>query len=132
VRLHETPIWDDHWAADELAADGEFRYVLLSQGFNLRLVMILAGDITGYEWGWCFPRDPEVARRALAAWDPQTQDEPTGWHKRPTGQLARRAPHRDRAPDHNRPRCAHGAYSAQCHSIGCGHWKPNYGMGEAS
>lgn len=124
MKLHEPPLWDDVWAADELACHGGYRWLLLSHGFNLRLVAVPVGPQgrTGYEWGWCFVRDVDAARRAVAAWDPDTQDEPTGWHKRPVHPV-RRAPHRDRDPGYNRPRCDHGVYDDQeCSSIGCPHW----------
>ena len=55
----------------------------------------------------------------MAAWDPDTQDEPTGWHKRPTTP-ARQAPRRDEQPDYNRPRCVHGCYLHDgCRTIAC-------------
>lgn len=53
----------------------------------------------------------------LAADD--TQDEPAGWHKRPTWPV-RQAPRRDEEPDHNRPRCVHGCYLHDgCRTASC-------------
>jgi hypothetical protein len=31
---------------------------------------------------WCYPQDLDLVRAAVRAWDPDTQDEPEGWHKR--------------------------------------------------
>lgn len=45
---------------------------------------------------------------AARLFDPRTQDEPLGWHKRACE--VRRAPYRDQDPRHNRPRCVHGTY----------------------
>lgn len=44
----------------------------------------------GYEHAWCFPRDPALVERAVGEWDPDTQGEPMGWHKRRTVQRGRR------------------------------------------
>ncbi|MFJ9114465.1 hypothetical protein ACIRJO_02835 [Streptomyces sp. NPDC102394] len=46
---------------------------------------------------------------SAAVFQPDTQDEPLGWHKR-AGADIRLAPHRDQDPEHNRPRCVHGSY----------------------
>lgn len=58
-------------------------------------------------WGWCY-RGELALMAALAVWDPNTQDEPLGWHKR-AGE-PRRAPQRDEFPEYNWPRCIHGSY----------------------
>lgn len=112
MQLHPTPLHDDHWEGTEIAADDLWRYVWLWYGFNTRLLVIPQGPITaaqfGYAWAWCFPRDPAVVTEAVAAWEPDTQDEPLLWHKRATER--RLAPHRDPADPYNRDRCEHGAY----------------------
>lgn len=116
---HPEPIWDDRWEGWELAADDTCRYLWLWHGYNIRLLALPSDGGFGYDHGWCYPLDPKVVTAAVAAWDPDTQDEPVGWHKRPTPS-ARRAPHRDREPDYNRPRCQHGCYLHEgCRTIGC-------------
>ena len=85
VTYHPESITDEHWQGEELAADGTHRYVWIWQGFNIRLIAVpLEDGEWGYDHGWCYPRDPAAVRAAVAAWNPDTQDEPTGWHKRPT------------------------------------------------
>lgn len=121
VIRHPEPIWDDHWQGFELAADGSHRFVWLWQGFNIRLIAVPCGEAGtwGYDDAWCFPRDPALVAAAVAAWDPETQDEPTGWHKRPTMPV-RRAPRRDEAAEFNRPRCVHGCYLHEgCRTVAC-------------
>lgn len=121
VRHHPEPIPDEHWQGEELAADDTHRYLWLWHGFNIRLIAVPSNDpeSLGYDHGWCYPRDPALVRAAVAAWDPDTQDEPEGWHKRPT-RPARRAPHRYQQPAYNRPRCEHGSYLHEgCRIIGC-------------
>lgn len=116
---HPVPIWDDHWQGYELAADDSRRYLWLWHGYNIRLIAVPLDDTLGYDHGWCYPRDPALVAAAVAAWDPDTQDEPTGWHKRPTMPV-RRAPRHDEQPDYNRPRCVHGCYLHDgCRTIGC-------------
>jgi hypothetical protein len=68
-------------------------------------------DPIGYRHGWCY-RGLEAAAAAVAAWDPLTQDEPPGWHKRATPGL-RCAPDRDPGHDLNRGRCVHGVYRGE-------------------
>ncbi|WP_328434529.1 hypothetical protein [Streptomyces sp. NBC_00425] len=119
MQHHPTPILDEHWQGFELAADDTHRYLWIWLGCNLRLVAVPIGDITGYDHGWCYPRDPELVAAAVAAWDPDTQDEPDGWHKRATWPV-RRAPRRDTNPGGNRPRCAHGCYLDDgCRTLNC-------------
>ncbi|MEK8141771.1 hypothetical protein NKH18_01380 [Streptomyces sp. M10(2022)] len=74
------------------------------QGFNIRLLAIPHGEDGrhGYDHGWCYPRDPQLVAASVATWDPTTQDEPTGWHKRPT-HPARQAPHREKDPSTTGP-----------------------------
>lgn len=121
VQHHETPIYDSRWEGTELAADDTHRYLWIWQGFNIRLIAVPKGEDGewGYDHGWCYPRDPELVARAVADWNPDTQDEPTGWHKRPTHPV-RRAPRREEEPEHNRPRCVHGCYLADgCRTVNC-------------
>ena len=118
---HAEPIIDEHWQGEELAADDTHRYLWIWQGFNIRLIAVPHGEAGqwGYDFAWCFPRDPETVRAAVAAWNLDTQDEPAGWHKRPTADI-RRAPRRDEEPDCNRPRCLHGCYIDDgCRTVGC-------------
>lgn len=121
---HPEPIWDDHWQAEELATDDTHRYLWMWHGSNIRLIAVPHGDTMGYDHGWCYPHNPALVTAAVAAWDPDTEDEPAGWHKRPTFPL-RRAPRREEAPDRNQPRCVHGCYIHDgCRTIGCPdtHW----------
>lgn len=121
MQMHPTPLLDPRWEGYELAADTTHRYVWIWQGFNIRLLAIprgVEGDC-GYDHGWCYPRDPEIVIAAVAAWDSDTQDEPTGWHKRPTHPV-RQAPRRHENPEYNRPRCVHGTYiTEECRTINC-------------
>lgn len=115
------PVWDEHWGGYELAADATHRYLWLWQGFNIRLIAVPRDDpeSMGYDHGWCYPRDPAAVAEAVLAWDPDTQDEPAGWHKRPTAPV-RRAPRRSEQPAYNQPRCVHGCYVANgCRTINC-------------
>lgn len=119
--LHNPPRYDAHWQGTELAADATHRYLWLWYGFNIRLIAVPKNDTGawGYDHGWCYPRDPEAVARAVAAWDPDTQDEPAGWHKRPTSPV-RRAPHRDPEDPYNRDRCVHGCYlDESCRTVNC-------------
>lgn len=84
--------------------------ISLNYGSNARLMLTPKSWPKGWDWGWCF-RSAEVVIAAVAAWNPQTQDEPAGWHKRPTYNKVRRAPLRDQETDYNRPRCVHGTYT---------------------
>lgn len=120
-QMHDQPIYDPHWEGDELAADDTHRYVWLWQGYNIRLVAISKGEdgASAYDHGWCYPRDVEAVTQAMADWDPYTQDEPAGWHKRPT-YPARRAPRREEDPHYNRDRCLHGCYLDDgCRTVNC-------------
>ncbi|MFI2434721.1 hypothetical protein [Streptomyces sp. NPDC018693] len=121
MQHHETPILDEHWQGFELARDHEFRYVWIWLGSNIRLIALwIDGPNWGYAHGWCYPRDAELVARAVAGWDSDIQDEPAGWHKRPTGD-PRRAPRRDEDPHYNRARCEHGSYFLDdgCRVINC-------------
>ncbi|MDX3345962.1 hypothetical protein PV387_43250 [Streptomyces sp. ME02-6987-2C] len=122
MQLHETPILDEHWEGEELARDDTHRYVWIWQGSNIRLLAIPDtpdGDWS-YNHGWCYPRDPELVAQAVADWDPDTQDEPMGWHKRPTWPV-RQAPRRNDNPQYNRARCEHGSYFLNdgCRVLNC-------------
>lgn len=124
MKIHDTPLYDEAWQGTEVARDAHWRYLWLWYGFNIRVIVVPARPgllFGGYEWSWCYSRDggPEAVVEALAAWDPDTQDEPLGWHKRPGGAL-RRAPRRDPYNPYNQVRCEHGAYiTEQCHTEVC-------------
>jgi hypothetical protein len=105
-------VWDEGWAGLVLAEDDTHRWILLSFGFNMRLITVPHGERNGWDYGWCYPRDEAAVRAVLEDYDPDTQDEPMGWHKRP-GAAVRRAPRREERPEYNRPRCQHGAYLAE-------------------
>lgn len=121
MKLHEPPILDLHWEGYELAADGTHRFLWIYSGFNIRLIAVPKDDpeSMGYDHGWCYPRDPELITAAVAAWDPDTQDEPDGWHKRPTNP-PRRAPRPGEDGVENRRRCHHGSYLDEpCRTVVC-------------
>lgn len=121
MQHHPQPILDEHWQGYELAADDTHRYVWIWHGYNIRLIAVPldVNEAMGYDHGWCFPRDPDLVKAAVAAWNADTQDEPTGWHKRATHPV-RRAPLRDQEPDYNRARCVHGPYIADgCRTVNC-------------
>lgn len=114
-------VLDTHWEAYEVTSDDTHRFLWMWHGFNIRVIGVPKdpAQAMGYDWGWCYPRDPEVVCQWLRVWDPLTQDEPMGWHKRPSA-LVRRAPNRGADPEYNRPRCVHGCYiEAGCRTIGC-------------
>lgn len=118
---HETPVLVPHWEGYEYGRDDTHAYVGIWQGFNTRLIAVPHGPDGewGYDFAWCFPRDLDAIRAAVAAWDPDTQDEPDGWHKRPTREV-RQAPRREEAAEHNRPRCVHGCYvEEECRTVNC-------------
>jgi hypothetical protein len=118
---HPRPRYDDHWEGQELAADDTHRFVWLWYGFNIRLLAVPHGihGMTAWDYGWCYPRDPELVAAAVAGWNADVQDEPLGWHKRPCMPV-RRAPRRDEDPHYNRPRCLHGCYADEgCRTINC-------------
>lgn len=107
--LLPAPVWDKDWAGHVLAEDATHRWILLDYNYNLRLITVPHGERHGWDYGWCYPRDQAAVRAALEDYDPDTQDEPPGWHKRP-GAAVRQAPRREERPEYNRRRCCHGAY----------------------
>ncbi|GGZ23778.1 hypothetical protein GCM10010387_16260 [Streptomyces inusitatus] len=116
-RLSDRP-YDDHWQGYVLGEDATHRYLWIWMGSNIRVICVPTGETGGYDHAWCYPRDPAAVEAAVEKWDPETQDEPTGWHKRPTS--PRRAPRRDEEPEYNRPRCEHGCYIADgCRTLNC-------------
>lgn len=117
-RVSDRP-YDTHWEGYVLGEDANHRYLWIWMGSNIRMIAVPHGESRGYAHGWCYPRDPQVVEAAAAAWNPDVQDEPTGWHKRPTRPV-RQAPRRAEAPEYNRPRCEHGCYIADgCRTINC-------------
>lgn len=122
MKMHPKPLLDLHWEGYELAADTVHRYLWIWQGYNIRLIAVPndGTDAMGYDYAWCYPRDPDVVTQAVAAWDSGTQDEPTEWHKRPTYDVIRRAPRREEDARYNRERCVHGCYLEEgCRTVNC-------------
>ena len=113
MKLLETPVWDDQWQGEEVAVHNGSRYLWLWYGYNIRLLVLPARDtpVTASTYGsmyaWCYERKggPDGVLAALAAWDPDTQDEPPGWKKRAAD--VRTAPHRNPDDPVNVPRCDH-------------------------
>lgn len=109
MKLHRQHVYDEHWEGEEIAREAGYRWIVLPMLFNVRLIAAPEGpegDL-GYDYGWCYPLDADI-RAAVAGFDPETQDEPKGWHKRAAE--PRRAPQRHKDPQYNRPRCLHGEY----------------------
>lgn len=92
-----------------IAEDDEYYYDAIPMLYNWRLVMTPKDNQLSWDYGWCFAGPIEL-RLAMLAWDPETQNEPLGWKKRPTGIRTRTAPRADEDPSTNRPRCVHGHY----------------------
>jgi hypothetical protein len=117
--LLPVPVWDETAAGLAVAEDATHRWILLSTFYNLRLITVPHGEHHSWDYGWCYPQDTAAVLAALADYDPDTQDEPMGWHKRP-GVAVRRAPRWQEQPEYNRPRCQHGAYlDEQCRDQFC-------------
>lgn len=114
-------ILDEHWEAYEVTSDATHRFLWMWHGFNIRVIAV-PKDVENsglYDFAWCYPKKPRAVVGWLRAWNPVIQDEPLGWHKRPTG-IIRQAPERSRSPRYNRPRCVHGDYIEEgCRTIGC-------------
>jgi hypothetical protein len=119
VKQLDPPIPDPDWQGHVIAESTGFRWLAVRQLFNWRLVGVAvdAEPMDGATWGWCYT-DPHALAAAVRIWDPGVQDEPLGWHKRPTDTI-RKAPHRAEDPEYNRPRCVHGNYIDT--STACGH-----------
>jgi len=82
---------------------------------NARLVMSHDDNPWEYDYAWCY-RDIATAAVAAYAWNPDTDDEPPGWHKR-SGRRLRVAPNRTADTQY---RCDHGTYPDNtCPHIGC-------------
>lgn len=114
-------VLDEHWEAYEVTSDDTHHFLWMWHGYNIRVIGVPKDveQAMGYDWAWCYPRDPQLVVERLRAWDLSTQDEPVGWHKRPTARV-RLAPQRDRDLEYNRPRCVHGCYIDEgCRTINC-------------
>jgi hypothetical protein len=114
-------VLDAHWEAFEVTSDTTHRFLWMWHGYNIRVIGVPKdqAQAMGYDWAWCYPRDADLVAQCLRDWAPDVQDEPLGWHKRPTSRT-RRAPHRDWDSQYNRPRCEHGCYIDEgCRTVGC-------------
>lgn len=108
LRLYEQPVPNGR-ESFTIAEDDEHFYDLVPMLFNHRLVITPKESLYRWVWGWCFD-GPVEAILAMRVWDPETQNEPVGWKKRPTSLTVRQAPRADEDPEHNRHRCIHGDY----------------------
>lgn len=109
MKLIDQPEWNDVWQGETMAVEDDVHWICLPMIFNQRLIGVLDdGNTFGATWGWCYG-SREAVREAVQGWDPQTQDEPMGWHKRASGPV-RMAPRREEDVEYNRARCAHGSY----------------------
>lgn len=109
MNLIETPDTDPLWQGLVVAHESGCRWIAVRMLVNHRLVCVYDDDSSGCAaYGWCY-RSLAALVASAAVFEPDTQDEPLGWHKR-AGDDVRRAPNRDQDPDHNRDRCVHGSY----------------------
>ena len=109
MKLNDPLTWDSVWQGDLLGESDGVRWLCLPMIFNHRLIGVVNDyDAFGATWGWCFA-SREQALESFRAWDPETEDEPLGWHKRVTGPV-RQAPELLLNPEHNLSRCRHGSY----------------------
>jgi hypothetical protein len=106
--------WDEDRQGWIIAQDDTYDYMVLSGYTNARLVLSPRENHSPVMWhfGWCFATQP-LAVAALTAWNPETQDEPMMWHKRPSYNRVRKAPRRGEDADYNHPRCVHGSYMGE-------------------
>lgn len=137
--LLDTFVWDDQWQGEEVAVHGDLRCLVLWYGYNIRLMVLPARHVPvtaatyGSMYAWCYDRKGghEAVHEALRAWDPDTQDEPTGWKKRAAG--ARLAPSRDPHDPANTPRCEHNGdmITGDCRLTVCHDtidWRARHGL----
>ena len=82
-----------HYRGPKVLPDGRVAciYPLV---FTDAIIVMTAGDVTGYEDRWCYEKNGS-ADRALAAWD--GAGEPKGWHRHPAS--GRRRVHGDPATE---------------------------------
>ncbi|WP_371590868.1 hypothetical protein [Streptomyces sp. NBC_00470] len=107
--LYPQPVENDRECLT-LAEDETYYYDAINMLFNWRLVMTPKATPEMWLYGWCY--DGQLALTlALKTWDPETQNEPLGWKKRPT-RVVRVAPHPETDTGYNRFRCIHGHYPA--------------------
>lgn len=107
MKLHATALHLNDWNGDEVAADDTYRWIIIAEGADYRLLAVPHGHERGEHFSWRYTHY-ERALSAVIVFDPDSEDEPLWWYKR-QGDL-REAPHRDRDPRYNRPRCGHGGY----------------------
>lgn len=120
--MAQSPVRDPFWSNPShhpssgltLGSGGGCRWIMVQMAFNWRLIGVLEHyEESNPDFGWCFS-SPVALLLGAAAFEPEEQDEPLGWHKR-AGEV-RRAPERHRQPEYNRDRCIHGGYTdhARC------------------
>lgn len=114
--LHTEAVPDRFWTHPDhhpssglvIGQSSDCRWIITQMTFNWRLIGVpVEYAESNPEYGWCFA-SPAALMLAANAWDPETQDEPLGWHKR--AGIPRRAPRRDELKEYNQPRCVHGSY----------------------
>lgn len=108
LKVYEQPIRNDR-ESFTVAEDDEYWYDMLPMMFNHRLVLCPKNNPLVYEWAWCFNGPLELGA-AVHVWDPDTQNEPVGWKKRPSELRSRVAPRAEEDSQYNRFRCIHGSY----------------------
>ncbi len=125
MNLIENPQTDPLWQGLVIAHESGCRWIAVPMLVNHRLVCVHDDDPHGCAaYGWCY-RSLAALIASATVFEPDTQDEPVGWHKRAGADIRR-------APNHNRPRCVHGSYlaSGQCaHSQFCEDFLDRLGTG---
>lgn len=105
--------YDATWEGWEVAADDTCRWLALPMIFNTRLVALPAAASGIWLYGWCYANMPALLASATL-FDPDTENEPYGWHKR-AGAFVRVAPRPQdcKREGYNTPRCVHGSWLSQ-------------------
>lgn len=110
MHLYDKPVANAEIQGLTLAEDDQHLYDAVPMLLNWRLLVTPKATPGMWTYGWCYDGRTPIAA-ALKVWDPQTQNEPLGWKKRPATMAIRVAPRMAEGdPHYNRPRCEHGGY----------------------
>lgn len=107
MKLHDTALHLADWNGNEVAADDTYRWIIIREAFDYRLLAVPHGHQRGEHYSWRYTAYT-TALNAVTVFNPEVQDEPRWWYKR-SGD-PRQAPRRDEDPQYNQPRCEHGGY----------------------
>lgn len=70
------------YADVKLYPEGGFYVGIRALMFHWTMHLGMIGNLAFYEDAWCY-EDEAKARAAFEAWDPESEPEPTGWHRHP-------------------------------------------------